>query len=121
MNWLNVVVSALGLIAAIVLLVAVLRLRRVAVGGAIADNLPLVILGIISFAGAALLSWIANFLDIESAQAQAALGAQVLVVIGMSFFAAYFLRVQRALSGYLSSAKRVLAKLDASAGAEQRG
>jgi len=45
MNWLNVVVSALGLIAAVVLLVAVLKLRRVALGGAIADNLPLVILG----------------------------------------------------------------------------
>ncbi len=118
MNWLNVVVSALGLIAAVVLLVAVLKLRRVALGGAIADNLPLVILGIISFAGAALLAWVANFLGDESSVAQATLGAQVLNVLGMSFFAWYFLRVQRALSGYLSSAKRVLAKLDTAAGTE---
>ena len=121
MNWLNVVVSALGLIAAVVLLVAVLKLRRVALGGAIADNLPLVILGIVSFAGAALLTWIAIFLGDKSAVAQATFGAQVLNVLGMSLFAWYFLRVQRALSGYLSSAQRVLAKLDTRAGAEQRG
>ncbi len=112
MSWLNLIVSATGLIVALVLLVAVLRLRRVALGGAIADNLPLVILGIVSFTGAALLAWIANFLSDGVSTGQALLGSQVLVVLGMAFFAAYFLRVQRALSGYLSSAKRVLAHLD---------
>jgi hypothetical protein len=119
MNWLNIVVSALGLVAAIVLLVAVLKLRRVALGGAIADNLPLVVLGIISFAGAALLNWIANFLTADQAISEALVGAQVLVVMGMSFFAWYFLRVQRALSGYLSNAKRVLSKLDTAAKGER--
>ena len=112
MGWLNLVVSALGLIAAIVLLVGVLKLRRVALGGAIADNLPLMVLGIVSFAGAALLSWTANFLGDGPSKSQAVLGAQVLVVLGMGLFAWYFLRVERALSGYLSSAKRVLAQLD---------
>ncbi len=112
MNWLNIAVSACGLVAAIVLLVAVLKLRRVALGGAIADNLPLVILGIISFAGAALLSWVANFLSYPAAIGQAYIGSQVLVVMGMSLFAAYFLKVQRALSGYLEDAQRVLSRLD---------
>ncbi len=120
MNWLNVAVSGLGLVAAIVLLVAVLKLRRVALGGAIADNLPLVILGIISFAGAALLWWISNFLSYGSAVAQANLGAQALNVLGMAFFAAYFLKVQRALSGYLSSAQRVLSQLDRSGAKDGR-
>jgi amino acid transporter len=112
MDWLHLVVSALGLIAAIVLLVAVMKLRRVALGGAIADNLPIVILGIVSFAGAALLFWVANFLGDRTSTAQALLGAQVLSVLGMSFFAWYFLKVQRALSGYLSNARRVLSRLD---------
>jgi hypothetical protein len=119
MNGLNVVVSALGLCAAVVLLVAVLKLRRVALGGAIADSLPLVILGIVSFAGAALLSWIANFLADGASAEQATLAAQVLTVLGMSFFAWYFLRLQRALSGYLSSARRVLAQLEPSTEAER--
>ncbi len=114
MSWPNLLISAFGLIAAIVLLVAVLKLRRVALGGAISDNLPVMVLGIVSFAGSALLWWIANFVDDGVSTAQALLGAQIMNVLGMTFFAWYFLRVYRALSGYLSSAQRVLAKLDAS-------
>jgi drug/metabolite transporter (DMT)-like permease len=121
MSWLNLAVSALGLIAAVVLLVVVLRLRRVASGGAVAEHLPFVVLGIVSFAGAALVWWVANFLGDRSSVAQAALGAQMLTVVGMSFFAWYFFRLQRALSGYLENAERVLSRLDSSSTGAERG
>lgn len=93
-------VSLVGLIVAVILLLEALTLRKVALGGAIAERISYVVLAIVCLAGSALAEWVQNFVPVVS-QEQIRLAAQLLVIAAMGLLAAYFYSVRRALQGYL--------------------
>jgi len=97
-------VSLIGLAVAAVLLVQALRVRRLAVGGAISAKMSYVILAILCLAASALTEWAVNFASgVTIAQAQ--LAREVLVIMAMAFLAAYFYSVRAAMNAYLRSMK----------------
>jgi hypothetical protein len=99
---LSLVISLAGLAVALVLLVEVIMLRRVALGGAIAEKISYVVLAIVCLGASALAQWTRNFVDGVTLQ-QVTIVAEVLVIVAMGLFAAYFASVRRALEGYLTA------------------
>ncbi len=95
-------VSLLGLIVAIVLLIEALGVRKVALGGAIAERISFVVLAIICLAASALAEWVGNFVVGVTAD-QVQLASQALVIAAMGLLAAYFWSVRTALQRYLKS------------------
>ena len=97
---LHVTVSAVGLVLAAILLVQALRLRKVALGGAIADKLYFVVLAIIALAISALAKWSGNFVEGITFE-QTELISELLVILAMGLFAAYFYSVRAAMQAYM--------------------
>jgi hypothetical protein len=96
----HIVLSLVGLIVAVVLLVEALAVRRVALGGAVADKISLVVLAVICLAASALAEWGTNFVvDLTLDQVQ--LASEVLVVVAMALLAAYFWSVGSGMRRYL--------------------
>jgi hypothetical protein len=95
-------VSFIGLAVAAVLLVQALSVRKIALGGAIAEKMSYVILAILCLAASALTEWAVNFTaGVTIAQAQ--LAREVLVIVAMALLAAYFYSVRAAMNSYLRS------------------
>jgi hypothetical protein len=99
---LNLVISLSGLVVAMILLVEVITLRRVALGGAIAERISYVVLAIVCLGASALAQWTRNFVGGVTLQ-QINIVSEVLVIVAMGLFAAYFASVRRALEGYLNA------------------
>lgn len=113
--------SLIGLVVAVVLLVEALGLRRVALGGAVAEKISLVVLAVICLSASALADWATNFVvDLTLQQVQ--LASEVLVVVAMALLAAYFWTVRSSMDRYLNdmtSAYVASAESPASTPAEQ--
>ena len=100
-SWLHLGASLLGLIVAVVLLVEALNVRRVALGGAIAEKMSYVILAIVCLAASALARWTGNFVtDVTLQQTQ--LASEFLVIVAMALLTAYFFSVRAAMQAYLN-------------------
>ena len=96
----HVVLSLVGLVVAVVLLVEALGVRKLALGGAVADKISLVVLAVICLAASALADWGTNFVvDLTLDQVQ--LASEVLVVVAMALLAAYFWSVGAGMRSYL--------------------
>jgi len=91
-----------GLVAAMLLLVEMLSLRKLAQGAAIADNISFAVLAVVCLAASVLVGWIARFVPTDLSAEQARLGADLLSIAAMAFFGVYFFRVRRAMSRFLS-------------------
>ena len=97
----NTGAGVLALLIAVMLLVEMLALRKLAQGAAIADNITYAILGVICLAASVLVGWIARFVPSGFTNEQARLGADLLSIASMSLFGIYFFRVRRAMSRFL--------------------
>jgi len=98
--WLHIAASLLGLIVAVVLLIEALAMRRVALGGAIAEKMSYVILAIVCLSASALARWTGNFVvDVTLQQTQ--LASEFLVIVAMALLTAYFFSVRSAMQSYL--------------------
>jgi hypothetical protein len=97
----HLAVSAAGLGVAIILLLEALELRKVALGGAIAEKIHFVILAIVCLAASALAKWAGNFVSGLTFE-QTELISEALVVLAMGLFAAYFYSVRSAMQAYLT-------------------
>lgn len=95
-------VSLVGLIVAAVLLIETIGVRKVAMGGAIADKISYVILATVCLAASAIAQWARNFLAGLTAK-QLQMASQVLVIVAMALLAAYFYSVRKTLQGYLKA------------------
>ncbi len=98
-------VSLIGLAVAGMLLFQAVGVRKIALGGAIAERISYVILAILCLAASAITEWAVNFTNGVSV-AQAQLAREVLVIVAMALLAAYFYSVRTAMSEYLRSVKR---------------
>lgn len=83
------------------LLIVVVQLRRVADGSAIVENIAFAVAASLCLGTAILLSWLSRFTSAESIDVVRA-GADVLAMLAMLLYAAYFVRVKRALAGFLA-------------------
>jgi len=95
-------VSLLGLIVAIVLLAEALTVRRVALGGVIAEKMSYIILAILCLAASAIAQWAQNFVGGVTLE-QVQIASQALVIAAMGLMAVYFYSVRRALQDYLKA------------------
>jgi hypothetical protein len=99
------VIGIFSLLAAAFLLVDAVLLRRVAHGGAIAENISFMVLGVICLAASVLVRWVAGFLPADASLPQTGLASDGLVLLSMVFLALYFWRVRSALANYLKAAQ----------------
>jgi predicted membrane-bound dolichyl-phosphate-mannose-protein mannosyltransferase len=97
---LHIGVSLLGMIVAIFLLVEALAVRKVALGGAIAEKISYVVLAILCLAASALAEWAGNFVAGVTLE-QTQLASEVLVIVAMALLAAYFYSVRAAMQRYV--------------------
>jgi len=95
-----------SLLAAAFLLVDAVLLRRVARGGAIAENINFLMLGVICLAGSVLSRWSVDRLSTWVEVPQPWLASDALVLLAMVLMGLYFWRVRKALEGYLSAAQK---------------
>ncbi len=95
-------VSLVGLVVAVVLLLEALAVRKVALGGAIAERISYVILAIVCLAASAVAQWTQNFVQGITLQ-QTQLASELLVIVAMALLAAYFYSVRSAMQRYLKS------------------
>lgn len=100
----SLIASLIGLGVALVLLIEVAAVRKIASGGAIAEKISYVVLAVVCLAASALAQWGRNFVGGVTLD-QIQFASQVLVVTAMALFAAYFGAVKRALQGYLQAAE----------------
>ena len=101
---LHVTVSAVGLFVAVLLLIEALGLRRVSLGGVIAEKLHLVVLAVIALAASALAKWTSNFVSGITFE-QTELASEMLVALAMALIAGYFYSVRTAMQSYIASSK----------------
>jgi hypothetical protein len=101
---LHVTVSAVGLVFAVALLVQALQLRKVTLGGAIAEKIHLIVLAILCLAASALAKWTSNFVS-GVTLAQTELAGEMLVALAMALLAGYFYSVRSAMQAYIAGAK----------------
>ena len=109
----HVAVSAVGLVVAVVLLIQALGLRRVTLGGAIAEKLHFVILAIICLAASALAKWTTNFVSGITFE-QTELVSEMFVALAMALLAGYFFTVRSAMQSYIAAAPNAEAEQSAS-------
>lgn len=95
-------ISLVGLLVAAALLVEALRVRRVSLGGAIAERMSYVILAILCLAGSAVGAWARNFVA-GFTEEQIQVASEALVIVAMGLLAAYFYSVRTALQSYLKA------------------
>lgn len=101
---LHLTVSATGLAVAIVLLLEALRLRKVALGGAIAEKLHFVVLATVCLAASALAKWTSNFVGGMTFE-QTELVSELLVLLAMALLAGYFYSVRTVMQAYLTGSE----------------
>lgn len=101
-EWLNLTVSGVGLLVSVFLLVEALNVRKVALGGAIAEKISYVLLATLCLAASAVASWSANFVR-GITLAQTRLAAELLVIVAMALLAAYFYSVRAAMQRFMRS------------------
>lgn len=106
---LHLAVSAAGLAIAVLLLIEALGLRKIMLGGAIAENLHFVVLAVVCLAASALAKWVSNFVTGITFE-QTELVSQLLVLLAMGLFAAYFYSVRKAMQSFMDG---MTATLDA--------
>ncbi len=99
--WLSTGMGVFALVAAVVLLIEVSRLRRAAEGAAFTDNMAYVMGGIICLATSVLVGWIAGVADVGLTAEHARFFSDALVGVAMVLLGVYFVRVRRAISRYL--------------------
>ena len=98
----HLVISLLGLLVAIVLLFEALAVRKLALGGAVANKMGFVVLAVICLAASAIAEWATNFVvDLSLEQAQ--LASEVLVIVAMALLAAYFSSVGAGMRQYMKA------------------
>lgn len=102
--WLTILLRGLSLVAVAFLLVDATLLRRVASGGAIAENISFLVLGVMCLAASVLFGYFAAILPDLSAE-QAALGSDALVLLALVLLALYFGRMRLTLTAYLRAAR----------------
>lgn len=103
----SLIVALIGLGVAIVLLVEALLVRRVAMGGVIADKIGLVVLAIVCLAASAVANWLVNFSDGVTLD-QMRFASDVLVIAAMALLLAYFSGVRRGFQCYLESVQEAI-------------
>ena len=95
-------ISLVGLVIAVFLLLEALNVRKVALGGVIADKIGFVVLSILCLATSALIEWAGNFVsDVTFTQLQ--LASEVLVVVAMALLTAYFYSVRTGMQRYMKA------------------
>lgn len=99
---LRVAVSLVGLIVAVALLVEALTVRKVAMGGAIAEKISYVVLAILCLAASAIAQWTGNFVGGLTLE-QIGLASELLVIVAMALLAVYFYSVRKAMQDYLKA------------------
>jgi len=99
---LRLIISVTGLAVAMILLVEVIMLRKIALGGAIAERISYVVLAIVCLGASALAQWTRNFVFGVTLE-QMQIAAEVLVTAAMGLFVAYFSSVRHALEGFMRS------------------
>lgn len=104
-GWSSYLIGVLSLLAAIFLLIDAVLLRRVAHGGAIAENISFMVLGVICLAVSVLVEWILGFLPSDMSLSQIMLASDAFVMLSMVLLGLYFWRVRCVLAGYLKNAK----------------
>ena len=107
-----------SLLAAAFLLVNTVLLRRVAKGGAIAENISFLILGIACLAASVLSRWIVEQLSIWAEVPQPWLASDGLVLLAMVFMGLYFWKVRKSLQGYLTAAQEYAKAAEANSAEE---
>ncbi len=101
-----------ALLLAVVLLIVVLSLQRVAKGGAIAGNVSYVVAAAVCLAASVLAGWVSRFTPEGFTAAQTNLASDLLVVAALAFFAIYFWRIRTTLVGFVKSAEAYLSQVD---------
>ncbi len=104
-GWPSYVIGILSLLAAAFLLVDAVLLQRVAQGGAIAENISFMVLGVVCLAASVLVKWILGLLSSDVSLPQVTLASDALVLLSMVLLGLYFWRVRSVLAGYLKTAK----------------
>lgn len=94
--------GVLGLLFAVALLIAMLSLRRIAEGAAIAENIKWAVLAVLCLTASLLAGWAARWLSDGFSAEYARLGADLLSVVALAFFGIYFLRVRHAMNRFLA-------------------
>ena len=103
----HLAMSAVGLVVAVLLLVQALGVRRLALGGVVAEKIGLVVLAVICLAASALAEWGTNFVaDLTLDQTQ--LASEMLVIVAMALLGAYFWGVRAGMKKYMEQAAAVL-------------
>lgn len=100
---LGLALSALGLVIAVLLLVEALRVRRLAVDGAIGSRISFVVLATLCLATSALIEWLRLLLPAAIGADEASFASRALVIAAMGLLAAYFYSVRSAMQRYLDS------------------
>lgn len=93
-----------GLIVAAVLLFETLKVRKLAMGGMVADRLGLVVLATVCLAASALAEWATNFV-VDLTFEEIELASKVLVVVAMALMAAYFSAMRSTMRSYIRGAQ----------------
>jgi hypothetical protein len=96
--------SLLGLVMAIVLLIEAIGVRRLAMGGLVAQRIGLVVLAVVCLSASSLAEWATNFVDGLTLD-QTQLASQVLVIVAMGLLGAYFWNVRSGMRSYLTTAE----------------
>jgi len=100
-NGVHLAVSLLGLAISVVLLVQALGLRKLAMGGVIANGMSMVVLAVICLVASALGKWGANFVT-DLTLDQIELAAELLVIAAMGLLAAYFYTVHAGMRRFIT-------------------
>ena len=100
--WLSTGMGVFALFAAILLLVQVTALKRVADGAAFTQHMAYVTGGILCLAAAVLLNWAAGVGQLGIDEAQGRFLSDALVGVSMVLLGVYFYRVRRAMARYLT-------------------
>jgi hypothetical protein len=103
----HVALSLLGLVVAVGCLVEAMGVRKLALGGVVAEKMGLVVLAVICLAASALAEWGTNFvIDLTLEQVQ--LASEVLVIVAMALLTAYFFSVRSGMKSYLVKATEAM-------------
>jgi hypothetical protein len=115
---LHVTVSAVGLVLATALLIEALGLRKVTLGGAIADKVHLIILAVVCLAASALAKWTSNFVSGITLE-QTELVSEMLVALAMALMAGYFYSVRTAMQTYIEASRAAVESSEATDSARE--
>lgn len=102
-RWLPITSGAVGLVVAAVLMIDAIRLRNVAEGSMIAENIVYMLLAVVCFAASMLARWAYIFTPDRDLAAFITLAGDLLMTVGMALLLAYFVRVRTSMVRYLRS------------------